>query len=421
MTLHSALTGVELHEVKGAAAATKGFTLVANGAGTAAFAALLGNVVMVNVLADFPTPAAGKITLLAGTTYLLGASLNIGTDYLEFGSQTALISLAPIKGIITYTGTTPMMVGVDVSAQVINIVVSCASSNVFDFSETSTGGTKRILVDGFVALSCLKVAIFDKMGTISMDKMSYSSCTSGVAITGAVTNNVNIMTSTFTSTDVAFIGLDVTGATVETINIEGNRYSGGVGSIGIKGDTASANIATNFIANVSNCQFAGVTTPLSGITLDDIRWNFQGNGIVADTMPDALITLTANATVTTLSVGVPTLVAGTWTLIRASQYTTTTGGRATLNSERDVLTPIDVSVVVDPASGTNKSIRAYVALNGAAINDSGIAINLDAGDPKQISVPWQINLSTTDFIEIFIENETDSVDCTVIDATLRIR
>ena len=57
----------------------------------------------------------------------------------------------------------------------------------------------------------------------------------------------------------------------------------------------------------------------------------------------------------------------------------------------------------------------------AIITNSGKSIKIDNGDPLSISLIWQLTLTTTDFLEVFIENETDSVDVLVIDATIRAR
>ena len=420
MTLHNALTGVELHETKGAAAATVGQVLVATGAATAVYQALLGNVIHVNALADLPTPAAGKITLLANTTYLFGASVNIGTDFLQFSAGSSIQSMAAFTSTVTYTGTVPMLQGADANTRIKDINLLCANSDVFDWDDATPGSSIIILTDVLV-IACKGFGTFEDIGTLVVDGMTAVSCTSGITYLGSGFGGTRLSSVNFISTSTTFIGLDFTTATLTNVNIDGIVMSGGAGSIGIKGDAASANITANRIANVANIQFDGVTTALSGITIDDFRWNFQQNGGLADTMPDALVSLTANATVTTLAVGVPTLIAGTWVDEGSSQFTSTAGGRATYNGERELLTPIDADVVIDPASGTNKSIRAYIALNGTEITNSGKSVNISAGDPKQITLHWQLTLDTTDFVEVFIENETDSVNGTVLDATLRLR
>lgn len=421
MTLHNSLAAAELHELKGAAAATSGQVAVATGLGTTVFKALMTKVVIVNTVTDLPTPSGGKHTLAANTSYRFGDNVSIGTNYLQYSAGTDVSAAAAGVSVITYTGTNPMNQGADANATIKDITLNCPNADAFSWADTGGGGNSIIVIQDMIIVACKAFGTFNDIHTLIVDVVAALNCTDGLVFLGNSQIGCKVITLNLTSTDTGFIGFDFTGATMRAVNIDGGVLTGGVGSIGIKGDAASANITTGFIANVSNIQFTGVTTALSGITVDDIRWNFRGNGVVPDTMPDALVSLTANATATALSVGVPTLVAGTWSLERNSHYTTTTGGRITSDSERDILTPIDASVVINPASGTNKSIRVFIALNGTEITNSGMSVNISSGDPKEISVPWQVNLSTTDFIEVFIENETDSVDCTVTDATLRLR
>lgn len=420
MTVHNAMTGSELHETKGAAAAAKGQVLIASGAATAVWQALLGNTIMVNQLSDFPTASGGKITLAAATTYLLGADINIGTDYLLFSAGSAIMSHSSFTANVTYGGTGATFRGIDVNATIKDITVTAGTGDVYDFSETGGGNTKILIISDVLVLSCSTYATFTKMRTVILDGNTTLSCDLGVIVDSAGMTGIRITSLALVSASATFVGIDFTGALVNNINIDGVVMVGGTGSVGIKGDAASANVGANFIANVANVQFAGVTTPLSGITVDDIRWNFQGNGSVADTMPDALVSLVANATVTTTPVGVPTLVAGTFVDERASHFTNTIGGRSTYNGERDLTTPIDADLVIDPASGTNKSFRAYIAVNGVVETNSGRAILITSGAPKQITLHWQVVLTSTDYVELYIENETDSVNATVIDATLRL-
>ncbi len=420
MTVHSALSGAELHETKGAAAATRGQLLVANGVGAAVYQALLGNTVVVNALADLPTAAGGKITLAANTTYLFGASVNIGTDFLQFSAGSGIQCLAAFTSTVTYTGTAPMLQGADANTRIKDINILCANSDLFSWVDATPGSSIIILTDVLV-IACKAYGVFNNIGTLVIEGTTVISCTSGIAYLGSSINGTRLSSINFISTSATFIGLDFTGATLSNVNIDGMVMAGGAGSIGIKGDAASANIAVNRIANVENIQFSGVTTPLVGITVDDIRWSFQGNGGVADTMPDAMASLTANATNTVLAVGVPALILGTWVAERASQFTTSTAGRLTYNGERDLVTPVDVVLNLNPVSGASKVIRAYIALNGSIIVNSGKSIKIDNGDPLSITLLWQLTLSTTDFLEVFIENESDSVDVLVIDAIIRAR
>lgn len=421
MPVHNAMTGSELHETKGAAAAAKGHALIANGVGQAVYQALLGNVVFVNQLSDLPTAAAGKITLAAATTYLFGASINIGTDFLQFSSGSALVSMAAFTATVTYTGTSPMLQGADANTRIKDINLNSPNADLFSWADTGGGGTSVIIITDVLVIACKAVGTFDDINTLVINGATVIDCTTGIAFLGDSHVGTRLESFSMISTSATYIGIDLTGATLSTLFMEGLILAGGAGSIGIKGDTASANITADFIANISGVQFQGVTTPLSGVSVDDIRFNFQGNGGIADTMPDALTAFTANVIDTVVEVGVPTLVLGTWVEVRASQYTTTAAGRVTLLSERDVVTPIDITLSVEPVSGTNQIVRAYIALNGTVIIASGISTHIDNSDPKVITIPWQLNLSKDDYIEVYIENETSGIDLTVLDATLRVR
>jgi len=299
--------------------------------------------------------------------------------------------------------------------------LNCATAEAFNFSETGGGNTKIVIISDVLVLACLTTGTLDKVRTLVIEGMTVLNCTDGWVFTGAATTAIRLVSVALVSTSTTFVGYDFTGSTQKTVNLDGITLVGGAGSIGIKGDAANANITANFIANVSNIQFAGVTTPLSGITVDDFRWNFQGNSIVRDTMPDAMVSMTSNATATVTAVGVPILVAGTFVDERSSHYTNTTAGRATYNADKAIVTPVDASLTLEPVSGTNKIIRAYIALNGTEITNSGKAIKISNADPKELSLIWQLEMTTSDFLEIFIENETDSTNVTVIDAILRVR
>ena len=421
MGLHKNVAENNLHETKGASTATKGQTLVANGVGAALFQKLLTNTVFVNTITDLPTAAGGKHTLLAGTTYLFGNSVDIGTNYLSFAAGTTIMSLAPLKAVITYTGTSPMLQGIDVNATVSGLSFNCPSADLFAFSQAGTGGTSLLLLEGILIIDCLAIGVFDKMGTIVLEGLTALNCATGISILGIVTKGLRQSSVSMTSTNTSFIGYDVTGSVIETVNMSGIILRGGAGSIGIKGDAGSANIAANFVANVETVQFQGVTTPLSGVTLDDKRWNFQSNGGLGDTMPDGLLSMVSNAVATVIAgVNTPTLVLGTWTCERQSQFTCSTAGRFTYNGERGLTTPIDVVLTIDPVSGTNKTYRAYVAYNGTVIVNSGKAIRVDAGNPAELTLIWQKALAENDYLEVYIENNTDAVDVTIIDATLRV-
>ena len=81
---------------------------------------------------------------------------------------------------------------------------------------------------------------------------------------------------------------------------------------------------------------------------------------------------------------------------------------------------VTMSFSGEPASGTNKAIAFYAALNGSVISASEATANISSGDPKRVTVIWRAPLSTNDYIEAFTENETDTINVLVTDAVMRV-
>ena len=261
--------------------------------------------------------------------------------------------------------------------------------------------------------------------------------TSGFSILVGTLNDFNqglvVTNSVFFEINTCFVfGNNAVGCTYFTVE--------GVSTVG------SVNFDTMTVGNESNETLLDINTNIqSGIDAVNIRTNTQeggingtvlaagsltekdnkvlaiGNSIIGDTVPGGLLSLTSNATDTTLAaVDTPTLVAGTWVVEEESQFTGTAGGRLTYDDARNLTVDIDVSISVEPSSGNGKVIRAYVAKNGVEITNSGKSTTADNGKAGNMSLSWRAATSTTDFYEVFVENKTDGIAITVIDCSLRI-
>ena len=283
-----------------------------------------------------------------------------------------------------------------------------------------TGGLAR-LDDSSIDATVKDGSLTDVVGLV-VNRCSFLNSTQGMQFLGTATVQLlSVNKIRYVTTSATNVHLDLDDSVFNSLEILDVVYDAVAGAIGVKGIAASGNMAANKLGRIAGCEYDPDMTPLSGITRDDVRWDFRTNTVIADTMPDAMVSLNSNATPTVLAVGVPKLVAGTFVDERKSHFTNTTAGRITYIGEKPLTTPMDVIIVMDPVSGANKSIRAFVAINGTALANSGKAVNISSGDPKGLAVFWQAELQPNDFVEIFIENETDSVDVTVIDAILRVR
>lgn len=377
-------------------------------------------VVFVAQESDFPTQDATTITLEDGKIYQYTASFSTAKRFIvEDGAKlTAFNFFSPV---LTYSGTGSMFTGTDASFTINECRIDCPNAQVFNFTD-SVGGLFLFLMDKVRIVSASKFGTFNNLQTVLIEGSSSLAMTQGITVTGSDFVIFSISKLFLGTSSASFVGIDFGTAISQTIEIDDFVATGPSGSIGIKGASGNANVPSGVIASVVGCNFSGIGTPLSGITTDDVRWAFRNNSAVSDTNQDALISMHGNATNTTIAaINTPVLVEGTWNIEASSHFTSTTGGRATYNGERNFTVPIGVTATVYAASGTNKDVKLYIAKNGTAIANSGMLERVDSSDPKTIVCLWQEELALNDYIEVFAENTTDTTDILVSDIVLRVR
>lgn len=373
--------------------------------------------VVVNELSDLPTPDTGVITLADDTEYLFTNDVSIGTDRLVMGDNTAVKGSESILITLTYTGTGDMFTMADKTNRISNLTLSCASGRLINWSCTVL---KIFRMNDVSISSCDKFGIFAGVsGILRFTNVSPAAiATDGLEFTGdfrsflwevsAATVSGGALFNLGAATFDSFIANTI----LATINAGANLISGAA---------ASANINAGGIGLVDTMRISGVGTPLSGVSVDDALWEFRQNDDIADTRPDGLLSMQGNATNTVIAVaGTPVLIAGTWSVERASQMTGTTGGRLTYNGGKDATLPITGSFTVNPASGGTVNISIETAINGVVVPNSKRTASASAAVTASITIPWQEVLSTTDFVEHFVTNEDSTVDVLVSSGTQRV-
>jgi hypothetical protein len=370
-------------------------------------------------LSDLPAAAGGIITLAADTNYFIKNSINFGTDRIVMSSRSSIDGAGRLAIVLTYTGTGDFITLTNASGgKIEGITIICSTGRFFNFSDNGD----NLLVIEDVTVTCDKVGIFNSTGAngsvMRVSNATITATTSGMTFTGAW-NRTLFLTIGFNLSAGSVFDLGV--ATFKSFYTDLIGMGLSAGATFLTGAAGSANITASGVGVIRSTRDDGVGTMLSGITPDDDRWDFYINNRIRDTRSDGLLSMQANATntvITTQSVYVK--VAGTWTVQPGAKFTGTTGGRLTYIGLKGVRHPIDISLSVEPVSGTNKTISVRVAKNGATIADSKRTIRTDSGSPINISCPWQLTLTTNDYIEVFIANDTGTTDLLVTNATLRI-
>jgi len=375
---------------------------------------------VINNLTDFPMPSSGVITLDSDTFYLIGDDLDPTTDRFVLSQDTVVAGLDSSTSSITYTGTGDMFTATDTSNKITLLTLDCPNGALHNITNPGAGAAVFQLVNCTVD-SCDTVGTLSNLTAVQYTDVAFNDIkTDGITFSGTIpvfVGNTDLVTINGGGT------LFDLGTTVfDTFTIDASFVTLAAGATFLSGLTSSGNISAGNSGSVTNIKTFGSGTPLSGITVDDVRWFFSGNDDIPDTKPVALLNFKGNSTVTSISAASTdgsnaVLVAGTWTCTKQSLFTCTAAGRVTSNSERPFASALDVIATINTL--TADTVAVYIALNGTPITATGISQLLEAGDKGTVSTLWDLDLNKTDFLEVFVENQTDATDITVIDIIFR--
>lgn len=370
--------------------------------------------VLVGSKSDLPAPVTGDITLAADTEYLFTGDVSITTDRIILGNNTVIAALDSSIATLTYTGTGDMFTSVGNNNKITRITLVCASGTLLNIDGEGTGIFQ--LFDMTVGV-CDTIGTFNDLLGSQMTNVAFGSITTdGILFTG--THGIFLASGNLITLAAGTL-FDLGTATFNSFTFTSSFPNIASGATMLSGATGSANVNTGGFATLQDILMVGAGTALSGITPDDTQWQFAINSTIPDTMAQALISFNTPTT-TTLSQDTPILINGTWTEENTSQFTTTAAGRATYNGVKDITVAISIATSIESVSGSNKDITVYLALNGSVIANSGSPNRVSANDPKNTSIMWELVVSMDDFLEVFIENNTDSINLVVNKSSMRI-
>ena len=369
--------------------------------------------VIINSISDFPAAVGGIITLADNTEYAVRNDIStsnrfvVGNNCVIGGSDEAVVTLG-------YTGVGIMFTSVDKTWKIKSITIDCSAGTFIDISGTTTE------VFQFVGslLICDKIGSIADMLGMQISDLQISATTDGVLFSGSF--GVALIEDMLATIDAGTF-FDLGTSTFSGLSITDCFTTINGTSVYLDGAASSANLNAGGLGSVHNCRFFGTGTPLATITIFDARWQFFINDQIPDTHQDSLLSLVGNVTATTIpAANTPVLIAGTWNLEHSSHYTQSAAGRSTYDGLKDTHVDITMSFTAEPVSGTNKIIGFYAAVNGTEISNSEATSNISAGSPKRVTVVWRVAITPGDYIEAFVENETDATDILVSDAVLRV-
>ena len=227
---HASIPEAQLHEPKGVSIAPAGSVYVADGAGSGSWAfANAENEVIVNSITDFPTAAAGVITLLANTRYVVAKTLSTSSRFV-LSSNTQITSFNILSPVFEYTGTGAMFTSVDNPSLVQDIRLNCPNGEVFNYSDPSGNSSISLIKDVFIN-SCTKFGTFDSLTSLILTDTSCFNATQGITMIGSGWRVWRLQDIGMLSSNAAFIGIDMGTASCAGILLETSLWGMVAGGI----------------------------------------------------------------------------------------------------------------------------------------------------------------------------------------------
>jgi len=373
--------------------------------------------VFVSKLADLPKPQAGVINLLARYTYYFTGTVDLEGNRLVCGQDTTILgsSSENCRILSTGLGLGTALITSEYTLPMRHITLE--AETILDLD--ATGNPSQALdwygVNFANSSDIGKVENYSNFVVASMAFLGAS----GLVFDGTI--------GTIAFSNCLFVA-DGVGTVIEipsTLTIE-RRFRIIYSSFVVNG--TSTGIDFNASATVpvegyilDTCNFSGVSTYTTGVTFSDNKARWIENRGVSNSAALTSYYMQGNATTTVITMaGVPIKVAGTTTEGSISQrFIVTTTNRATYDGEID--RNFKVAATLSLSSGNNNKIGIYIAKNGTVINESETYVTTNsAGRLENGVVQVLTNLEDSDYIEIFVENDTSATNILVEDLNVII-
>ena len=358
MAEHSTLTGDDLHEPKGVAAASAGEVYVADGAASGAWTALssLSNYTIVNSAADFGTPAAGVYTLTNGTTYFINGEIAMGTNRLAVGTGDA-VQIEGFNGAndkLVYTGSSDFITVNQASVSLRAVGLDCANARLFNVTGT---GTQLFTCNAISIVDCTQIGTFSNVYNIEFTRCFIVDVTTSQAI--QFTGNTSVF-STFRNSILSYTGIfaDLGSATFDSFDLSNNRVINKSGNIILDGLPSGGNINSGGKGRLTGNTFTGTTAATTNILSSDDKWEWWSNDDLQNSSTRGFVHFSDNTGATTIT--------ATSTYYDIATDTTNTFALAS-NSER-VSMPSAGVLQVDSSKPLKTRCQVNMSVSSAAVN-----------------------------------------------------
>lgn len=379
-----------------------------------------GSTVYVEKKADLPTPVAGVITLVSGTTYHFTASVDLGADRLTttVGGTIVLRGMGSVATTLS-TSSASALVTADAELYVVGITLENDSGPVFSYTGTTgTGVTiEECVINNGAADTFAGVA---GSTLLLVHDVAWVGAQTGVLVSGTwITATMSLLSFRNMTAGAVFVDV-AAGASFTTFNLLASQL--------LRTDPThtslrvDAAVSPSQLGVVLNTAFSGPGTSVSGISPASSGWNFTANPGIADSVAAGTIQFSNNPTETAIAVlddwyAVTHSVA--FSLDAASERFELDAGppevlRYTGRETRRFVITIGTAL---EAPSSNKLFEIRVVRNGVDIAASDFTLEYKTS-LRSGSHSFLVSLSTDDELAIQVRNRTDTTNVVIVEASM---
>lgn len=418
---HSDIGSGEIHEPKGVATAPVGSVYEADGLGSGNWTNNIpSNQILVEALSDLPTPTAGVITLAADTVYVFAGNVDIGVNRLALGNNTYVQGTARDLDVIISSTTGALFTASTTNIRIHTLGLDVAAGDLIDYNG---GGTNSIFIEdvSIIAANTLGT-ITDSVLTVIRFSNYNQTTTDGYIFAGSSNGKLVISNSTFTNT----IGtaLDLGTAVFESIFIgPQTTIITPAGQVGLAVAASSANFTTTGRGVISNNVFNGPGTHSTGLLGTDLKWEVFLNFGLQNSEAGAQGYISNSALTTTFSgTSTPTKVNFGTAFVAdvENKFSIDNTGKFTYDGLVEELFFFDATMFAVVSGGATRDYNFYLAKNGTVITSSLSKRRYDGSNPGSNSVTSIVELTTGDYLELYVEALTATTAINVDTSSIKL-
>ena len=371
------------------------------------------NYVLVKSATDFPAPAGGIITLVAGTLYEVNGTITLADKIDLNGCKLQGRDGANDK--LIYTGSAELFTGSNVGS--LNyLTITASTGNIFNIS--AGGALKNFIVQNSFLVSSSSIGTIQGVGgNVFFENVAFINNTNGITFQNDYNVLLNNSLWSVTNSNIyeKFIG---------SFNVI--QLLGGVRNVSSGNSATAVSISgiTSLIGgSIKVAMFLGSGTYVSGSFSD--LWEVESFGLNTekDDVASGNLYLTTTATTVIAVVNTPVKMLGTTTSASLFRITSPASNRLTYVGAKTKKCLIICSLTSTfTGGGSNKYFSFYIAKNGSVLPESKQKVKLiNNTDQGPISISCLTSLAPNDYIEVWVENNTDASDMIIQNLNLSVK